>query len=195
MSTIIQTVGDATMPGRAYNNLFEAAADQHGYLTTEQAAREGIDRRTLAKMAERGTFERISHGLYRLTRFPIYEWTHYMEAALWPQGVCGVLSHDTALDIHGLSDVNPSKVHITVPRAHRIRRAIPKRYMIYFADLDPADIPITTPERAIRDSAAAFLGDALIEQAIDDGVRKHYFNQAKAEQLRREVLLYNKYAS
>lgn len=189
------------MPGRVYNVLFEAAADQHGYITTEQAVHEGIDRRTLAKMAERGTIERVSHGLYRLIQFPIFEWTDYMEAALWPQGVYGVLSHDTALDIHGLSDVNPSKVHITVPRGHRIRRAVPGRYEIYHRDLDPADtdyyqgIPITTPERAIRDSAAAFLGDALIEQAIDDGVRKHYFDQSKAEQLRREVLLYNKYPS
>lgn len=186
------------MPGRVYNVLFEAAVDQHGYITTEQAVHEGIDRRTLAKMAERGTIERVSHGLYRLPQFPIFEWTHYMEAALWPQSVYGVLSHDTALSIYELSDVNPTKVQFTVPRAHRIRRAIPKQYMIYFADLDPADvdyyqgIPITTPERAVRDAAAAFLGDALIEQAIDDGVRKHYFNQAKAEQLRREVLLYNR---
>lgn len=186
------------MPGKVYNVLFEAAADQHGYLTTEQAIHEGIDRRTLAKMAERGTIERVSQGVYRLIQYPIFEWTHYMEASLWPQGVQGVISHDTALDIYELSDVNPSKVHFTVPRGHRIRRSIPRQYMIYFADLDPAEIgyyqgiPITTPERAIRDSAAAFLGDALIEQAIDDGVRKYYFDQSKADRLRREVLLYNK---
>lgn len=189
------------MPGRVYNVLFEAAADQHGYLTTEQALSQGIDRRTLAKMAERGTVERISHGVYRLIQFPISEWTQYMEASLWPQGVRGVISHDSALDIYELSDVNPSKVHITVPTTHRIRRVPPRYLTVYWADLPESDVRlfegflITTPERAIRDSAAAFLGDALIEQAIDDGVRKHYFNQSKAEQLRREVLLYNKYPS
>lgn len=38
----------------------------------------------------------------------------YMAAALWPQGIQGVLTHDTALDLWDVSDVNPAKIHITV---------------------------------------------------------------------------------
>ncbi len=38
-----------------------------------------------------------------------------MEATLWPRGAHGALSHETALDLYGLSDVNPAKIHITVP--------------------------------------------------------------------------------
>jgi predicted transcriptional regulator of viral defense system len=37
-----------------------------------------------------------------------------MAAALWPQGIQGVLTHDTALDLWDVSDVNPAKIHITV---------------------------------------------------------------------------------
>ncbi len=49
-----------------------------------------------------------------------------MAAALWPKGIQGVLTHDTALDLWDVSDVNPAKTHITVPHGHR-PQAIPGR--------------------------------------------------------------------
>ena len=45
-----------------------------------------------------------------------------MEAALWPVGVRGVLSHHTALDSIHVCDVNPNEVHISVPRGRRPQR-------------------------------------------------------------------------
>jgi predicted transcriptional regulator of viral defense system len=44
-----------------------------------------------------------------------------MLAALWPAGR-GVLSHDTALELHELCDVNPEKIHLTVPADYQPRR-------------------------------------------------------------------------
>jgi hypothetical protein len=42
----------------------------------------------------------------------------YMDAVLWPgRGVRDMLSHETALDLYGLSDVNPAKIDVTLPRA------------------------------------------------------------------------------
>jgi predicted transcriptional regulator of viral defense system len=41
------------------------------------------------------------------------------------------LSHDTALLIYGISDLNPSRVHLTVPKSVRLRRARPEWITIH----------------------------------------------------------------
>lgn len=182
------------MPARIFEAVFEIAADQHGYVTTAQAEAAGVGRRALNKMARRGSLQRISSGLYRLVHFPFSPWGQYMEAVLWPRGVRGVVSHETALAIHGLSDVSPTRVHITVPRAYRVRRKAPAVLAIHRADLPEADldtyegIPLTTPERTIRDCHADHLGPALVRQAIEDGRRTGLLRPARADALERELL-------
>ena len=63
----------------------------------------------------------------------------------------GVYSHDTALTLHDLSDINPSKLHMTVPKAFRRNSAIPKTLVLHKADLAPSDsqdifgVRVTTP--------------------------------------------------
>jgi hypothetical protein len=96
-----------------------------------------------------------------------------MEATLWPgRGVRGVLSDETALELYGLSDVNPAKIDVTVPRAHRIRRKIPSAYRIHHEDLPGRDvtlfegIPIVTPARAIGHFGG--LSDVLCEVRVTD---------------------------
>ena len=37
----------------------------------------------------------------------------------------GVLSHDTALDLYELCDINPARIHITIPTAYRLPKAVP----------------------------------------------------------------------
>jgi predicted transcriptional regulator of viral defense system len=146
---------------------------------------------TLVRMSEHGTLERRGHGLYRLRYFPVSPLDSYMEATLWPRGTRGVLSHETALQLYELSDVNPSKIHLTVPREHRIRREIPALYRIHHETLADQDatfhegMPIVTPAHAIRQSHAAHLGPALIGQAIDHGVSNGRLTRKEAAQLRR----------
>ena len=72
---------------------------------------------------------------------PVTGLDQYMEATLWPRGGA-VLSHDTALDLHELCDVNPAKVHVTVPVAARIRRQAPPAYAVHVRDLDP-ELPVS----------------------------------------------------
>src|ERR1700741_3235147 len=108
------------MPGRAYDALFELATDQFGFITRKQALEAGFNRDTLIQMAKRGLVDRVGHGLYRFKAFPAGPLDPYMEAVLWPHGTMGALSHETALDLYGLSDANPAKIHITVPKKHRV---------------------------------------------------------------------------
>ena len=181
------------MPGAAFNHLTELAADQYGFITQQEARAAGIQPMTLIRMAEQGTLERRGHGLYRLHYLPVSPLDSYMEATMWPRGTRGVLSHETALDLYELSDVNPSKIHITLPQGHRIRREIPALYRIHHENLADADvtfhegIPIVTPAHAIRQSHIAHLGPALIGQAIDHGVSNGRLTRKQAAQLRREV--------
>ncbi len=178
------------MPRSAYNTVVEIAGEQQGYVTQEDARAAGIAPTTLARMAERGTLVRTSHGVYRVPLIPAGPLDQYREATLWPRGVRGVLSNETALSLYELSDVNPAKIHITVPRAHRPQRETPTLYVVHRADLRDDEItahegiPIVTPVRAILDAHASGLGPALIDQAIADGRRRGVLTRAQAGQLR-----------
>jgi len=182
------------MPGREYEKALELATDQHGYLTTAQAQQLGIGRDAIRKMATRGTLERVSCGVYRLPTFPVSTFAEYMEASLWPAGVRGVISHESALAMHDLSDVNPPKVHITVPKTFRVRRAVPRHMVIHHADLPDADIAsvegvsATTVRRAFEDCYRTHLGSALLRQAIEDGEREGYLKPDEALELRKLAL-------
>ena len=181
------------MPGKAYATLLELAADQHGYFTTVQAQEEGVSAGTVGTMFRRGTIDRVSYGVYRFVHFPATELSPFMEAVLWPYQTIGVLSHESALRLYSLSDVNPAKLHITLPLGFRVRRQIPEYLSIHGSDLEPGDrhiwegIPVTTPRRTIADCTAASLGPALIGQALEEGVRRGLFTQQEADQLVRRA--------
>ncbi|MDP2957762.1 MAG: type IV toxin-antitoxin system AbiEi family antitoxin domain-containing protein [Longimicrobiales bacterium] len=182
------------MPGSEYEKVTDIAADQFGYVSTSQAAAQGIRRNALRMMATRGVLERVSWGVYRVPTFPPSPLAEYMEASLWPAGVPGVISHESALSIRDLSDVSPPKVHLTVPKAFRVRRTIPAHLVIHRADLPEEDvtqvegIPTTTVRRAIEDCHRTHLGPALLRQAIEGGEREGYLKPDEVRELRRLVL-------
>lgn len=160
------------MPGRAYTELFERATDQHGFITQAEAVKAGFSTTTLRNMVRRGVLERVAWGLYRFPAYPHTALDSYREATLWPQPARGILSHDTALELHDLCDVNPSKVHITVPQRYRTNREVPRTYALYRRDLTPRDvtfhdgIAVVTPLRAILDGLERGIGLDLIGQAM-----------------------------
>ena len=91
--------------------LYALAATQGGYFTAKQAAEAGYDYAHLAYHLRTGNFERAGHGLYRLPTIPIAEHDDLIRLSLWsrdrqdrPQAV---VSHDSALLLHQLSDVLP----------------------------------------------------------------------------------------
>lgn len=178
--------------------LYEIAENQAGYITAAQARAAGLHQVRLVQLAQQGAVERVSRGVYRIARFPISELGHYMEAVLWPQvrrpDVVGVISHESALAIHELSDVSPARIHLTLPTSVRIRREVPKRLVIHYADLTGEDVetvegvPVTTPARSIRDAHTSHLGADLVGQAIADGRRSGRLPTAVANRLQRELL-------
>jgi len=161
-----------SMPGKVYKQLFELATDQYGFVTTDDAREMGINPHRLVVMSSRGDLRRVSHGLYRFGLIPSTMFDELMEATLWPRRL-GVISHQTALDLWDLCDVNPAKVDVTIPRAAKIRRAVPAAYRVHVRDLVADDvtrregIPVVGVKRAILDGIETHLAPHLIGQAID----------------------------
>jgi len=180
------------------DKLYDLAEGQAGYFTAAQARSVGVHQVRLVQLRQSGDIERTSRGVYRLGRFPISPLGQYMEAALWPQvrrpDVHGVISHASALALHELSEVSPAKIHISLPPNLRVRRALPRQFVLHFEALDPADVqlvegvPVTTPVRTIRDVHCAHIGPALVRRAIEDGRRTGRLTYDQADRLERELL-------
>jgi predicted transcriptional regulator of viral defense system len=163
------------MPGKNFKTLFELAEDNYGFVTVDQARRAGIRPQRLAEMARRGALRHEGIGLYRLEPFPAHELDSYKKATLWPYGVEGVLSHETALELYGLSDVNPAKIHMTVPKHYRVRhREVPPLYQLHHEHLDERDVtryeglPVVAIAKAIRQCHEAHLRRDLLRQALEE---------------------------
>lgn len=155
--------------------LWEHAVNQYGYVTVRDALELGIDRLTVDKLAGRGQIERVAHGVYRFPQLPVTEYDPYMLAVLWTgtEGAC--LSHDTALAAYQVSDINPDRVHLTVPNSRRIRRRGGDLYVVHHEDLRPEQIswwqqiPTVTLATAIAQCIASGVPGYLLRQALSAG--------------------------
>jgi predicted transcriptional regulator of viral defense system len=182
------------MPGRNFKTLYEVAEDNYGFLTVEDARQVGIRPQRLAEMARRGSLRREGLGLYRLEPFPPHELDEYRKATLWPYSIEGVLSHETALDLYELSDVNPAKIHITLPKHYRLRRRqTPPAYRFHHEDIVASEItrheglPIVTPAKAIRQCHAAHLRRDLLRQALEDARQRGLVSRDAYQELMGEL--------
>ena len=71
------------MVRRWFDELFEVAADQYGYITTRQVVELGGTKQVLVNMARRGQLDRVAFGVYRFRLFPPSVRDELMEATLW----------------------------------------------------------------------------------------------------------------
>lgn len=90
------------------------AIDQYGYVTTSQAAEEGVSKQSLAMLVKRDRLERVAHGLYRVPQVAPTSFDRFMLALLWAGCPEVTLSHETAFDAYEVCDVLPVAIHITV---------------------------------------------------------------------------------
>ncbi len=86
-------------------------------------------------MVSRGTLESAGHGIYRVRSLPLDRYDEFILARYWAAGR-DVISHDSGLLVHDLCDINPTRVHLTIPTLYRISRASGDRYEVHHADLE-----------------------------------------------------------
>lgn len=146
---------------------------QDGYFTSRQAREAGFSPQLLAHHVRSGRYERVRRGLYRLRGYPGS--THEEVRAKWLAvgAERAVVSHESALDLHELSDVLPNTVHLLIDRDDRGMRR-PKGVTLHTTTepIDPSEvvsregIRVTDPVRSIFDAAGFGTGPEQIEMAI-----------------------------
>lgn len=168
--------GPASKP--SWDRLFESASAQEGYFTTQQAAEAGYSSQLLLKHLRAGRVARAQRGIYRLVHYPVGEHEDLVTAWLWPERA-GVISHQTALALHGLSDVLPAQLHLTLPATWRKRRfRVPAGVVLHHADVSPDDrtwfgaVPATSAQRSLNDCAREGMSPDLLRQAARQAIRR-----------------------
>lgn len=112
----------------------------------------------------------------------------------------GVYSHQTALSLHELSDLNPAKLHMTVPTHFRRNSEMPGIVVPHYADLPAADVQVgpgykyAKHLRPIPDLIEAgtvertFIRQAL-RQAVDRGlITRQQLRNAKMGEAARKIV-------
>ena len=170
----------------ASRRLYETAEAQQGFFTTKQAKAAGFAENTHPYHVQVGNWVREHRGIYRLAQFPQADRPDLVLWSLWSrnrnQETEGVFSHQTALSLHDLSDLNPSQLHMTVPTHFRRNGEIPGILVLHYADVRADDVEtaqgfkFTRPLRTILD---------LVEA---DAVERSFIRQALRQALQRGLI-------
>jgi len=169
----------------ASRQLFDFAEQQQGFFTTKQAKAAGFAENTHPYHVQAGNWVRERRGIYRLALYPAADRPDLVLWALWSRNrdeeVEGVYSHQTALSLYDLSDLNPANLHMTVPSDFRRNSEIPGILVLHYADLPKSDVQagsgfkFTRPLRTILDLIETgtvernFIRQAL-RQAVERGL-------------------------
>lgn len=157
------------MPGQRWNEIYDRALQQHGFVRTADLVEMGFPKSYAAKIASRGVLDKVARGLYRVPQIPVTTLTPFMEAVLWV-GEGSAVSHDAVLSMHELAFANPRVLRVTTPR--RVSKADPPapvevvRRRLASEELTAHEgIPCTTVPRALRDCRGLIMASRLVEAA------------------------------
>ena len=171
--SIIQQTGDTMNAKPDFQCLFNIASEQHGYFTRSQADSCGYRRDLLFRHKESGRFIHVHRGVYRLRDYPSFPREEVVAAWLAVGKDVAVVSHESALDLHELSDVIPNATHLTVPRSMRNLPKLPGvRIHTTTRAFEPGDVVtregmrVTSIARTIADAADWGTGPEQIEMAV-----------------------------
>ena len=189
-----------------YKILYQIALEQDGYFTTKQAISAGYDTNSHPYHIKTGNWIREHRSIYRLANYPIGDRPDLMLWYLWsrnrneePQGI---YSHETSMTLHNLTDLNPSKLHMTVPKDFRRNSRIPDVLVLHYGDILPAEtdqmygVKITNPIRTIIDIIMeGNLSDDLLSQAILEAINRGAVTKSELQEARQENKTFNDFMS
>ena len=87
-----------------------------------------------------------------------------------------MVSHESALSIHELSDANPARIHLTVPPG--FRRRLPDNVILHRGHVSEQDweeyegYRVTTPLRTLRDIAESPSSWPYLDDAVREALRR-----------------------
>ena len=171
--------------------------DHQGIMRTSEALEAGIYRRTLYHMRDHGCLEQLGRGVYKLKeKEPLSNPDLVIVVRKIPDAVICLIS---ALDIHGLTDEIPHKVHIALSRTNRTPvMEYPPVHVYRYSDetlkagigvkqIDGISVKVFNPAKTITD-CFKFRNQIGLDVAIE--ALKRGINERKATY--RDILKYAK---
>lgn len=149
--------------------LAELAARGHGVVSLPQLLGLGLSRQAVARRAAAGRLHRLHRGVYAVGHRKLTREGHWVAAVL-AYGPDALLSHLSALALHGVRPNNRPLTEITVPLASARSREGVRAHAS--TALTPADrsvvdgIPCTSVARSVLDSGVA-LGVGGTKRAVE----------------------------
>ncbi len=177
-------------------SLFGLAADQGGYFTAAQAKQIGYSYQAQAHHVGAGNWLRVDRGLFRLVEWVPNVHDDLIRWVLWSRGRA-VVSHESALSVHGVGEFESARVHLTVPPGFSMRDTA---VALHHADLADSDVVertgfrLTTVIRSLVDIAALSAEEdqlaRAIEEAREGGLLTIRHLRTRAEELDAKAALY-----
>ena len=176
--------------------LIDLAELQGGLFSAGQAAAQGISNRALSSMARGGYLSREAWGVYRLSTWQLSPHASLWRAVLWAQvgdaATQPVLSHRSALSLHGASLDSPGKIDLTLPPEKKriTRREPPPAVQLHFRELRDDEkttvdgLPVTTLFRTIVDLLIDRQARDAVSYVMAHGVQEGNLLEADFRRLR-----------
>lgn len=162
----------------------DLAASQQGLFTAAQVQAFGVDRVSLARLAERGQIERVEHGVYRAGGAPSTRVEDVLAAWMGlepavpsylrdksPRGFTASLN--TAAWLHGLGELNPAPITFSHPTRRQTRRkdlAFIKRILNETDITAVSGIPVTAAACTIVDLVDYGEDLSLVANVLNDAI-------------------------
>ncbi|MGW6278810.1 type IV toxin-antitoxin system AbiEi family antitoxin domain-containing protein [Kribbella sp. NPDC055071] len=158
------------------------ADEQWGLVTTAQARAAGVSPQSMARLANDGVLERVSHGVYRVVgagsplddlRAAWLALAPEQQASDRLQKPDAVLSHRSAARYHQLGDLDADRFEFTVAARKQSKRA---DVSFHREHLHPDDwqivsgLPVTTIVKTIGDLAKAQTDGGHLAGVVRDGM-------------------------
>src|SRR5437016_5613472 len=157
-----------------HHQLARIAREQEGYFSAAQALDAGFSYQAQRHHVNVGNWIRVDRGIFQLREWPSSPHADLIRWTLWSR-FRGVVSHETALALHDLGDVNPSRIHLTVPPDFRAKvvGVLLHREFIPDQDIDErAGFRVTSPLRSLLDVAASNTEMDQLHQAVVDAIER-----------------------
>lgn len=155
------------------------AGTQSGYFTAAQALSIGYSYPAQSYHHNRGNWSRVDHGLYRLPEWPVGAHDDLVRWHLWSR-LRAVVSHESALSVYELGEVNPARIHLTVPPSFHQKSP---DAVFYTDSLPESDVQqrhgfkITSPLRTLLDVAAGDLDEDQVRRSIREAVESGFVSR------------------
>jgi predicted transcriptional regulator of viral defense system len=184
-------------PPETARRLYEVASAQRGFFTAGQARALGYTNSKQHYHVRAGNWIREGRGVYRLAFYPeperpdlILWWLWSRDRSDTPQGVYG---HQTALSLFDLTDLNPSKLDMIVPKRFRRGVPLPSILRLHRAEVSEDDVttvhdvPVTRPLRSLIDVArTGAVPIAILQQGYKEAMRRGMIMPSELERARRQ---------